>query len=95
MAVDGNPSRRRASLVLLTKSVRGSNDARLSKLAFKNIDLLKGEKDILITKAVSWLLRSLIKNHRVEVVDYINKNRQILPKIAIRETERKLKTGRK
>ncbi|MBU1104944.1 MAG: DNA alkylation repair protein [Patescibacteria group bacterium] len=95
MARDKNISRRRASLVLLTRSVRESNDERLAKLAFENLEKLKSEKDILITKAVSWILRSLIKHHREQVVSYINANRQILPKIAIRETERKLKTGRK
>jgi 3-methyladenine DNA glycosylase AlkD len=92
---DKNVHKRRASLVLLVKSVRLSPDTRLSDLAFKNIDLLKEEKDILITKAVSWILRSLIKNHKKEVSDYLNINRNVLPKIAVREVETKLLTGRK
>lgn len=90
-----NVHKRRASLVLLTGPVRHSVDKRLSNLAFKNIDKLKEEKDILITKAVSWLLRDLIKNHRVEVEDYLKKNIDNLPKIAVRETKNKLKSGRK
>jgi 3-methyladenine DNA glycosylase AlkD len=92
---DKNISKRRASLVLLTKSVRNSSDSRLANLAFSNIDRLKLEKDILITKAISWLLRSLI-NHNSDIVKaYLEKNKYVLPKIAIRETARKLLTGRK
>ena len=56
---------------------------------------LKGDKDILITKAISWLLRDLIKHHREQVVYYLDKNSDNLPKIAIRETKNKLITGKK
>ncbi|KKQ67966.1 MAG: hypothetical protein A3F95_01120 [Candidatus Nealsonbacteria bacterium RIFCSPLOWO2_12_FULL_39_31] len=92
---DKNISKRRASLVLLTKPTKTSKNPKLSGLAFDNIDKLKFEKDILITKAVSWLLRSLISHHPDKVKSYLKKNRNTLPKIAIRETERKLLTGRK
>lgn len=90
-----NVHKRRASLVLLTKSVRMSDDKRLSNLAFKNIELLKKETDILITKAVSWILRELIKNHKKEVAEYLKKNKKYLPKIALREATNKLLTGNK
>jgi len=92
---DKNVHKKRASLVLLTRPVRESVDPRLSKLAFANMEKLKGEKDILITKAISWLLRDLIKNHRSMVKDYIEQNVNQLPKIAVRETKRKLLTGKK
>ncbi len=92
---DKNVHKRRASLVLLTKSLRMSDDIRFSDLAFKNIDLLKEETDILITKAVSWILRSLIKYHKKEVADYLKKNKNKLPKIAVREVTNKLITGTK
>ena len=92
---DKNVQKRRASVVLLTKSVRNSSDKRFSNLAFKNTDLLKEEKDILITKAVSWILRALIKNHKEEVADYLDKNKNVLPKIAVREVTNKLTTGKK
>ena len=88
-------SKRRASLVLLVKSVSKSKDPRLSKIAFENINRLKHEKDILITKAVSWLLRALTHTHKKEVWEYVKKNKETLPKIAVRETTRKIKTGRK
>ena len=92
---DKNIHKRRASLVLLTKSVRESADSRLAKIAFANIEKLKSEKEVLITKAVSWLLRSLIKHHKKEVAAYLKKNQTSLPKIALRKTLNKLKTGKK
>lgn len=90
-----NINKRRASLVLLTKSLSQSDDPRLSKLAFENIEKLKGETDILITKAVSWALRALVKFHQPEVLDYLEKNQNSLPKIAYREAFSKALTGRK
>ncbi len=92
-AKDPNISKRRASLVLLIKSVGTSPDSKLSQLAFENIRALQHEKDILITKAISWLLRTLIKYHQEEVTEYLEKNRDKLPKIAVRETAIKLKYG--
>jgi 3-methyladenine DNA glycosylase AlkD len=50
---------------------------------------------ILITKAVSWLLRNLVKHYRTEVEAYLRSNEGRLPAIAVRETFNKLKTGRK
>ncbi len=90
-----NISKRRASLVLLTKPTRTSENKKLADLAFDNIDKLKSEKNILITKAISWLLRSLISYHPNRVKSYLQKNKNTLPKIAIRETSRKLLTGKK
>ena len=92
---DPNIHKRRASLVLLTKPTRQSDDSRLSDLAFAITDKLKGEKEILITKAVSWILRSLIKHHKQEVADYLITNENTLPRIAIREVKSKLLTGKK
>ncbi|MBI3397372.1 DNA alkylation repair protein [Candidatus Woesebacteria bacterium] len=92
---DKNINKRRASLVLLTEPTSHMPDKRISDLAFENIDALKSEKDILITKAISWILRSLIKYHIDEVENYMNKNDNVLPKVALRETRNKLMTGRK
>src|SRR3989344_319638 len=88
-----NTHKRRASLVLLTGPVNYSPNRRLSDLAFENIDRLKSERDILITKAVSWLLRSLTKYHPEEVRTYLTTNATSLPKIAFREAGNKLKFG--
>jgi 3-methyladenine DNA glycosylase AlkD len=90
-----NINKRRGAIVLLTKPVRQSRDQRLSALAFWVIDTLRQEDSILITKAVSWLLRNLIQLYREEVQDYLNSNKDLLPKIVVRETQNKLQSGRK
>lgn len=95
MSSDKSISRRRASLVLLCKSVRGSDDSRLANLAFNNLDRLKGEKDILVSKAVSWLLRDLIKHHRIRVSQFLVDNQAVLPKFVIKEVSNKLTYGTK
>lgn len=92
---DKNIHKRRASIVLLAKSLRQSDDPKFSDLAFENIEKLKSEKEVLITKAVSWGLRSLIKFHQTEVVKYLEENKNSLPKIAYRETLSKIQTGKK
>jgi 3-methyladenine DNA glycosylase AlkD len=75
--------------------VSQSANEEFADLAFTLINRLKHEKDILITKAISWLLRAMIKNHKSKVAAYLQKNYDKLPKIAARETKRKLETGRK
>jgi 3-methyladenine DNA glycosylase AlkD len=93
--VDKNVHKRRASLVLFTLPLRNSSDPRLYKLVLKNVDKLKSENNILITKAISWVLRSMIKNHPEIVKEYLEKNQDTLPKIAVREVSTKLLTGKK
>ncbi len=88
-----NVHKRRASLVLLTWPVRERPDARLARLAFANIVKLERDKDILITKAVSWLLRNLSKHHRAEVENLMRDHAATLPRVAVREARHKLETG--
>lgn len=90
-----NISKRRASIVLLCSPLSRPVDHSLTVLAFQNIDRLKHEKEILITKAISWVLRSMVRHHRKSLVDYLKENIESLPKIAVRETTRKLDTGKK
>lgn len=92
-STDKNVHKKRASIVLLAKAVRDSDDIRPYNLAIKNIDLLKGEKDILITKAVSWILRNLVKHHKNKVAEYLETNKDSLPKIAVREVTNKIIHG--
>jgi 3-methyladenine DNA glycosylase AlkD len=92
---DKNINKRRASLVLLTKAVRKQKDKRLKKLAFESISKLENEREILITKAVSWLLRELSFQYRSELKVYLSKHKENLPSIAYREAMNKLLTGRK
>ena len=80
--------------MLLTGPARASADPRIRDLAFETIDRLKAEKPILITKAVSWLLRALAeRHHKREVAAYLDVHAAALPAIAVRETRRKLQTG--
>lgn len=95
LARDQNINKRRAALVFLTAPVRHSDDERLAALGFEMIDMLKPERDIVITKAVSWLLRSMVPHHRRAVSSYVEENDHSLPAIAVRETTRKIATGRK
>jgi 3-methyladenine DNA glycosylase AlkD len=95
LARNKNINKRRAALVFLTGPARTSDDERIAALALEVIDRLRSEREIIITKAVSWLLRNLVQHRKREVAQYIARNRVALPAIAIRETERKIKTGRK
>jgi len=90
-----NINKRRASIVLLCKPLTRSDDKRLQILTFQLINALKNEKEILITKAISWTLRSMVKLHRTELKKYMIANGDSLPAIAIRETMTKIKTGKK
>jgi 3-methyladenine DNA glycosylase AlkD len=95
LARDANINKRRAALVLLTGPVRYSDDPRFHDLAVETIDRLKPETPILITKAVSWLLRSMAARRAEDVAQYLDRNETTLPKIALRETRTKLRTGTK
>jgi 3-methyladenine DNA glycosylase AlkD len=92
---DANIHKRRAALVLLCSPLSHSDDAAIAALAFENIKRLKNEREGLITKAISWLLRSMVKHHREAVENFIKEHAESLPKIAVRETLVKLKTGKK
>lgn len=94
-SADKNVHKRRASLVLLTLPLRKSSEPKLYKLALKNVEKLKAEKDILITKAISWVLRAMILTNPEIVREYLKNNRDSLPRIAVREATTKLLTGKK
>lgn len=88
-------SHRRASLVLQVLSLRESSEEKIGALALEIVEVLKAEKDILITKAISWVLRSMVKGQREVLEKYLAEQGATLPKIALREVTRKLETGRK
>lgn len=90
-----NIHKRRASLALLCSPARKMTDPDVAKTAFQIIQRLKGEKEILITKAISWLLRSMTVTFKKEVAEFVDEFEATLPKIAVRETRVKLLTGRK
>lgn len=93
LARSADINRRRASLVLLVGPVRYRDDAAFRDLALANIALLKAERAILITKAVSWLMRGMVARHRAAVERLIEAEGAALPAIALRETRHKLASG--
>lgn len=95
LAADPNINKRRASLVLFIQPIRQTNDERLLSAALENIDRLKHEKDKLISKAISWLLREALKHHKAAVEAYIEANQAALPAFVQREVRTKLQTGKK
>jgi 3-methyladenine DNA glycosylase AlkD len=90
-----NISLRRASLVLLVSPLRESSDDQLTDQALNTVQLLKSEKAILITKAISWVLRSMTRHQPDTVQNFLDEHEKSLPAIAMRETKRKLATGKK
>ncbi len=90
-----NINKRRASIVFLVSPLSNSDDPRLAEIALECIDRLKNEKEIIITRAISWVLRSMVKHHRRALQTYLKENEKSLPAIAVRETKVKLATGKK
>jgi 3-methyladenine DNA glycosylase AlkD len=95
LSKDQNINKRRASLVLFCSPISRIRDERLAAEAIRRIERLKSEKEVIITKAISWLLRSMVKYYKDEVSEYVRKHQDTLPRIAVRETLVKLETGRK
>ena len=95
LAEDANINKRRAALVLLVTPARTNGDVRVRDLAFAMVARLQAERHILITKAVSWLLRAMSARHPAEVAAYLDAHASDLPAVAVRETRAKLRTGRK
>lgn len=95
LTVSPDINRRRAALVLLTSPVARSDHPAFRDLAFATLEALKAERPILITKAVSWLLRALTARHGEAVARYLDAHADSLPAVAVRETRVKLATGTK
>lgn len=70
-------------------------ETAIPELTLKLVDAVAGERDPLITKAVSWALRELSKTCADLVKRYVEQNCERLPAIAVREVRNKLQTGLK
>lgn len=92
---DENINKRRASLVLFCSPLGKVYDPAIASEAFRRILILKSEKHVMITKAISWVLRSLTRHYETEVSTFLEEHGSSLPKIAVRETMTKLVTGKK
>ena len=87
---------RRAALVstvpLNNKARGGTGDTRRT---LEVCDLLIGDRDDMVVKAVSWALRELAKRDPDAVREFLNRNRGHLAARVIREVDNKLSTGLK
>jgi 3-methyladenine DNA glycosylase AlkD len=90
-----NINKRRASIVFFCSPLSKIENKDISHTALQIVDTLKTEKKILITKAISWILRSMVRFNREMLEIYLKENGESLPKIALRETLVKLETGKK
>jgi 3-methyladenine DNA glycosylase AlkD len=59
------------------------------------VQRLQGERDRMITKALSWVLRTMIAEQPDAVRRYLAGNAGELPSAVVREVRKKLETGRK
>ena len=87
-------SLRRASLVLLVTPLRHNADPHLTARALANVQRLQHERDGMISKGVSWVLRSMVADQPATVRTYLADNSGALPAV-VREVSKKLETGRK
>ena len=86
---------RRLGLVCIVGLKRARPNVDLLALALGLIDQAKGERDRTITRAISWVLRELGKEHPGEAAAYLEENVDLLPKHVLQEVTNKLTTGRK
>lgn len=88
-------SLRRASLVLLVSPLRHNADPRLTQRALTNVQRLQAERDRLITKSISWVLRSMVAKQSDTVRSYLAAHGAALQSTVVCEVRKKLETGRK
>lgn len=93
LSKDSNINKRRASLVLFCSPLSRIKDDAIAEAALQIVTKLRKEKDVMITKAISWVLRSMTKHYRDMISVYLDEHADALPRIAVRETLMKLDTG--
>jgi 3-methyladenine DNA glycosylase AlkD len=86
---------RRLALVSTIGLNRARKNVSFPALTLELIDQVKEERHPMISKAVSWMLRDMIKEHPDQVVGYLDENRDVLAAQVVREVSNKLKTGLK
>lgn len=86
---------RRVALVVTIPINRDNPGFTIPDLTLELVDQVKQERHPMMTKAVSWVLREMIKNHRDRVVAYLDANREVLARHVVREVDNKLHTGLK
>lgn len=86
---------RRVALVGLMWVNREDASIPVRDLSFAFIKKTMHERDVIITKAISWILRTVADSYPAAVQAFIAKYENDLPAIAKRETLNKIQTGRK
>ncbi len=83
------------ALFTLCFCLRSIDDAALTRRALSNVQRLQHERDRMITKAVSWVLRSMVAQQPETVRAYLDEHASALQSTVVREVRKKLETGRK
>ena len=86
---------RRLALVATVPLNRGEAGVAFPDLTLSLVEQVKAERHPMITKAVSWALREMVRHHRKRVVAYLKANRETLAALVVREVGNKLRTGLK
>ena len=86
---------RRLALVATVPLNRGHTGMTFPQLTLELIDAVKHERHPMITKAISWALRAMIRHHRDQVAAYLEDQRGVLGAHIVREVTNKLQTGLK
>lgn len=86
---------RRFALVATARINRGATGFTAPDLTLELVGQVKDERHPMVTKAVSWALRELIRHHHEEVAAYLAENETALASHVVREVRNKLETGLK
>jgi 3-methyladenine DNA glycosylase AlkD len=86
---------RRLALVSTVWLNRGREDLSFPDFTLGLVERVKEERHPMITKAVSWALREMVKKHHDQVAAYLEDNREVLAAHVVREVDNKLRTGLK
>jgi 3-methyladenine DNA glycosylase AlkD len=78
--------RRAAAVSLIIPAKRG----KFLKDIFKIADILLLDKDDLVQKGYGWMLKAASQVHQKEVYDYVIKNKEMMPRTALRYAIEKL-----
>lgn len=86
---------RRLALVATVPINRGHTGFTIPDLTLELVDRVAEERHPMITKAVSWALREMVKTHPDRVAAYLEERRDALAAHVVREVRNKLRTGLK
>src|SRR5690349_9667721 len=76
-----NIQKRRASIVILCSPLSQLRYDILAEIALNRVDGLESVKEILVTRAIAWVLRGMIRYHKDVVSAYIGENAEGRAKI--------------